>query len=124
MTVRLRPATTYLAVVGRVLSRFRARSDKRQADVAAALGVSQSVLSKLERGATPLTVEMLAEIARVFGTRPGRILDAVERVVEWLRKHGVDVSTRDDGDDADGERIAVEPSALDTLVDAVLDEGS
>ena len=95
---------------GRGIRALRMRRGWRQLDLAAAAGVSQSIVSRIERGlGGRLTVEMLAHVAQALGSRIDlrlnwqgegldRLLDQdharlVEVVTRLLRDAGWDVRT-------------------------------
>jgi len=46
-----------------------------QRELARALGVAQSTLSRIERGERRVSVDLLIEIARTLGVRPADMLD-------------------------------------------------
>jgi transcriptional regulator with XRE-family HTH domain len=95
---------------GRGIRALRMRRGWRQVDLASAAGVSQSIVSRIERGlAGRLTVEALARVAQALGARVDvrlnwqgegldRLLDQdharlVELVTRLLRDAGWDVRT-------------------------------
>ncbi|HEX9161735.1 MAG TPA: helix-turn-helix transcriptional regulator, partial [Thermoanaerobaculia bacterium] len=59
-----------LVVLGRVLALTRERAGLKQADVAAALGMPASYLSKIENGTRRLDVIELIHIAEAMKTDP------------------------------------------------------
>ena len=87
----LRPSTTYPAIVGQVIARQRTHRGLNQAQLAAALQINQSALSKIERGSTPPSVEHLALIATYLDTTPGQLLDEADRVAHQASARGVEV---------------------------------
>lgn len=61
-----------------VSMRIRAARQARcisQRDLARALGMAQSTLSRIERGERRVSVDQLIEIARALGVRPADMLD-------------------------------------------------
>ena len=83
--------TTYSAVVGRILAMRREQLGLEQVDIARRLGVSQSTWSRLERGETAITVEMLAKVAEALDTAPGHILGEAEQAKNGLAQMGFNV---------------------------------
>lgn len=53
----------------------RQRRGMSQRDLARALGMAQSTLSRIERGERRVSVDRLIEIARALGVRPADMLD-------------------------------------------------
>ncbi len=56
--------------VGEQIREWRVRVDLSQDDLAQRLGVTQGLISQLERGAVKLTVERARDIAGVCGVSP------------------------------------------------------
>ena len=100
MTGRLRPATTYAVIVGQVLAVRRQHADIDQAAMAAGVGLSQSTWSRIERGASALSIEQLAAAARVLGTTPGALLGHADKTADTCRRCGVLVARNIDFDHA------------------------
>ena len=63
-----------LVVLGRVLVRARESRGLKQSDVAAALGLPASYLSKVENGTRRLDVIELVHIAEALGADPAEIV--------------------------------------------------
>jgi len=61
-------------LIGRRLRELRKRRGKTQVEVAAALGVNQSLVSQYERGETRLHGALVAAFARVLRTTSDQIL--------------------------------------------------
>jgi transcriptional regulator with XRE-family HTH domain len=61
-------------VIGRRLRDLRKRHGKSQAEVAAALGINQSLVSQYERGETRIHGGLVAALARVLQTSADEIL--------------------------------------------------
>lgn len=83
--------TTYAAVVGQVLARARSAKGIPQAALAAELGVAQSVVSRVETGALPLTVDTLARWAAMLQMAPADVLASADAAVRALEGQGVRV---------------------------------
>ncbi len=91
MIERLRPETTYSAVVGRVVAMRRQRCRLDQAEIAAKVRVSQPTWSRIETGESALTVEQLALAARALRASPTEILEQADQAVAGLKRRGVAV---------------------------------
>lgn len=91
MTAKLRPCTTYGAVIGRVLVAGRTKAGLTQADVAARLRLTQSSWSRIERGVTPLTVLQLTAVARLLDRAPHDLLRAADETAACAQAHGIEV---------------------------------
>lgn len=89
----LKPATTYGAVVGCVLSEMRGRAGLTQTQLAAEMGLTQSAWSRIECGSNTISVDQIREAARLLGFAPDGILAAAERAVMELGRRGVRVET-------------------------------
>jgi transcriptional regulator with XRE-family HTH domain len=85
------PKVTPGALFGRVVEHHRKRAHVDQAEVAAALGVTQSAYSRLEWGQSGMTVTQLWKVAACLGLPPSRLTLDVEEYAERLRLHGVEV---------------------------------
>jgi transcriptional regulator with XRE-family HTH domain len=67
-----------LAAIGRRIRELRG-FDTQQAEFAQMLGVSQSVLSKYERGATEPSLEVLVKLCKRFGKTLDWLVLGIER---------------------------------------------
>lgn len=85
------PTVTYSMLVGQVVRELRRQHNRSQADVAAALQITQSAWSKLERGAVPMTAEQLFRLGKCLGVDPSQILIAADDAAERARHSGVEV---------------------------------
>ncbi|MCC7138831.1 MAG: helix-turn-helix domain-containing protein [Planctomycetes bacterium] len=94
MSAKLRPATTYAALVGRCLAALRAERDLAQAALAASLGLDASAWSRVEGGVTAATVEQLALACDRLGVRPAEVLARADAAATSLRRQGVHVEPR------------------------------
>jgi transcriptional regulator with XRE-family HTH domain len=113
-------ATTYAAVVGQILARMRADRRMSQMAVATSLGVVQSVVSRVESGALPLTVDLLARWAALLQVRPGQVLDSAEAAVAALERQGVRVVLRRQKDDESGGLALIGAAAVGALIGLAL----
>lgn len=85
----MRPATTYSAIVGRVLCHLRG-DQFLQDDVANVAGVSQGTWSRIEQGSISINMRQLFAVRAVLGP-PGSILGLADRVVELARQREIEV---------------------------------
>ncbi|MCZ6764659.1 MAG: helix-turn-helix transcriptional regulator [Alphaproteobacteria bacterium] len=83
--------TTYAAVVGRVLVLLRRERRIRQSELAGAAGVGQSTWSRIEAGASALTVDQLGRVAKALGLDAGDILAKADESVAGLEAEGIKV---------------------------------
>ncbi len=120
MTENLRPETTYSAIVGRVLAMQRQKCQLEQANLASALGITQSTWSRIESGESALTVEQLGLAAGALGTSPAEILRSVDHAVAGLRQRGVNVQHGSPREFAKQGLALVGAVALGALIIAIL----
>lgn len=98
-SVREAPVVTYATLVGKVLQQERKARNIEQAEMAQALGISQSAYSRLESGGSTLTITQLRAAARKIGIEPNRILAEADRVErDVLVQEGVGVVTEKPSD--------------------------
>lgn len=62
------------AAIGRLIREWRKDRDLTQSDIAAAIGVGQSFVVKLEKGEKPLSLKHLWALAAYLGEHPGDVL--------------------------------------------------
>jgi transcriptional regulator with XRE-family HTH domain len=114
----LKPAATYAEILGRIIVHFRKERGVRQEELAQAIGVSQSAWSRIETGASPLTVTYLARVASVLRLESSDILQAAERVHKQLTVQGVQVQLNDDQHDKG--LLFLGAAALTTVILAIM----
>ena len=85
-----RRATSYSAIVGRMLVQERARLGWSQAEVAERIGLSQAAWSRIECGASSISLDQLWSITRLFQTTPASILELADRAERELRAQDVE----------------------------------
>lgn len=83
--------TTYQAVLGRVIVRKRQEKQIDQEDMARHVGVGRSTWSRIEAGASALSMDQLAKAANKLDIAMGALMLEVDDVVRGLRRQGVDV---------------------------------
>jgi transcriptional regulator with XRE-family HTH domain len=87
----VRPTTTYVSLLGAVLARHRRLAGRSQAELAALIEMNQAGWSKIERGATGVSVEYLVVLAPALGAEPGVILGEADRTMRYAEAQGVQV---------------------------------
>jgi transcriptional regulator with XRE-family HTH domain len=108
----MQTATTYAAVLGRVLVARREDHNWDQGDFARMLDLSQSAWSRIERGEAILSFDQLIKAAENLKTPPSEIVAEVERIAARLRTEGIAVQT--------GRAIPSETSGLALIAAAAL----
>ncbi len=120
-TGQLKPETTYQAIVGRIIVKFRKELGADQNFLAKAVGVTQSTWSRIERGDSSLSIGQLAKAAEHLRVNPSTILLEVESAVRELTKQGVIVRIISTQDAKSGNGIAmIGAAALGALVGAAV----
>ena len=118
--VTMKPATTYPAIIGGILARRRNERGLGQGKMAESVGVGQSTWSRLENGASALTVEQLAAAAAVLGARPSEILTMADRSAADLRQRGIVVQPKRQSELTETELVLIGATALTILLAAIL----
>jgi transcriptional regulator with XRE-family HTH domain len=113
------PVAFYPALLGKVLGALRKDSKLDQSQVAARVGLSQSAWSRIEKGATAITVSQLAATAQAFGRRPSDILRYTDDIADRLRKQGVRVENAA-ADDRAELVVALGAAAIAAIVIAAI----
>lgn len=90
----LRTVTSYPAIVGQVLCELRKKRGTDQAALAKSVGVTQPTWSRIETGASALTVEQLAVAADKLGVETSEILVMADKSVKKLQSKGVEIENR------------------------------
>jgi transcriptional regulator with XRE-family HTH domain len=115
------PATTYRAIVGRVLQVVReskkAQFPNQQA-FADAVGLSQPTLSRIESGTGNVSIDQLKRLADALGVAPAEILGRADKAAADLARRGVRVV--DQIPQADPTLAVLGATALAALLIAVL----
>lgn len=118
--VIMKPATTYPAIIGGVLARLRNGRGLDQGKMAESVGVGQSTWSRVENGASALTIEQLATAAAVLGARPSEILAMADRSAADLRQRGIVVQLKRQSELTETELVLIGATALTILLAAIL----
>lgn len=91
MTAPLDGGDSFVQQIGRRIRAVRLRRLITQVELARALGIERTTLTKYERGSRSMTVEMLVQIARALQVAPSVLLDDAlplesEEVREIMRR--------------------------------------
>jgi transcriptional regulator with XRE-family HTH domain len=120
MSRPLQLSASYSAVVGAILQHRRERKGLQQAELARLGMMSQSTVSRIERGVISASLEQLVRITELLGTSPGVILTEADHTVQQIKRQGVRVNVaRPTAPLSDGE-VAIGAAALLLLVAAAL----
>lgn len=117
----LQPATSYVAITGRVLAQLRQQRGQSQADLAATVGVTQSSWSRIERGMQVINLEQLRAASQHLGLAPHELLHRVDHAAQRVRQQGVQV-TEQSRVNAQAGLVAIGLGALALLIIAALAE--
>ncbi len=90
-TQKTTPVVTYPALVGKILAQKREECAIKQAEMATALGMSQSAYSRLESGDSVMNISQLRKICAQLGLRPSDALRSADEYAEKLNLQHVDV---------------------------------
>lgn len=85
-------ANLYVAlptIIGYSLKKIRNERGENQKYVADLLGITVSGLSKIENGATALSVEQLFLFSEIYGTSASEIICSVQTIVSKLNSAGI-----------------------------------
>ncbi len=119
----MKPAASFGQVLGEVVVWTRKQKGLSQGDVAKKLAVSQSSLSRLERGQTAFNVPQLRRTAATLNVAASKLLADAERAASALGERGIAVLDElPEGEEP--STVAVAASVIETAVTtAVLNPG-
>jgi transcriptional regulator with XRE-family HTH domain len=120
---QLKPATTYPAIVGRILETRRKELSLDQSKLAKTVGVAQSTWSRAERGTVAISVEQLAKAARAMRWSPGQVLTQADKVASALPAQGIQVEAERVEDPLKVGLLLIGAAALTALVVLILARG-
>jgi len=90
---------TYNGIVGFVLEQRRQDLGYDQGQVAKAAGISQPVLSRLEKGKASITIDQLFSISKALNINPSWAIEkAQDHVVTFEKDNGIKVTTSKQSD--------------------------
>ena len=85
---------TYNGLVGFELEKTRKELGKEQSEISIATGISQPVLSRLEKGKAMITIDQLFVVCEALGAKPEAIISRVSKGVEaFSTEDAVNVTT-------------------------------
>ena len=113
----VQPATSYSAILGRVLQSLREERGVDQATLAAALGITQGALSRLEHGTSVISADQLHAAALALGGSPAELVRRADAAEATLIMRGVQVVAKRRADDS---VAMITGAALAVLLAAVL----
>lgn len=107
---------TYNGLVGFELERIRKELGKEQSEISMATGISQPVLSRLEKGKAMITIDQLFVICGALNIKPEIILSKVSEGVEaFSTEDAVNVTTTKEANLAGAALTGAAIGALLTL---------
>ena len=99
--------TSYNALVGYYLEAQRKSMGWDQAKLSEKTGISQPVLSRLEKGKSSITADQLFVICRALGIHPSELLKKAESGVDAIDANdNVEVKTTKDASSSGGTLLA------------------
>lgn len=115
----MKTAVLFGEVLGQVVVGHRRARKRNQTDIAKALRVTQSSLSRLERGRASFNVIQLRQTARALGTEASSLVREAEEVTAALSKKGVSVLDEEPAEDERAGLIWVAPREVEATVATV-----
>lgn len=108
---------TYNGLVGYELERVRKELGKEQSELSATTGISQPVLSRLEKGKANITIDQLFIICRALGVLPESIVAKAHSGAEaFAQEESVEVTTTKEANPAGAVLTGAAIGALLTLL--------
>ncbi len=102
---------TYNGIVGYVLEEQRKSLGYDQAHVAKTAGISQPVLSRLEKGKAAITIDQLFLLSNVLDLDPYEVIQKAQNYVKTFEEdNGVQVTTSKQSDDV--QKSGIQGSSL------------
>ena len=83
---REQKARLYALVLGKLIAHYRRQGSWSQERLAAAVGITQPTLSRIERGVSQPDFFTMREFERVFGLDPGELAILAEKALEQARR--------------------------------------
>ena len=111
------PATSYAAIVGKILQQKRVAMGMSQSEIAVALGITQGAWSRLESGSSVISLDQLHTCAAALGERPASIIELADSAESRLQDRGVKIKAA--RAEFDGAAV-ITGAALGALLAAVL----
>lgn len=117
---KMTPATTYPILIGRVLMQLRKDHGTDQAALAAAVGVTQSTWSRIERGESALSIEQLALAADKLNVAPSQISKWADDAAQQFKAQGGEVRPTRAANALDSGLVLIGAAAIGALIAAIL----
>ncbi len=115
-----KPATTYPAIVGGVLAQIRTRQGLHQQDLAQSMGITQSTLSRMEKGQSSIPVEHLRLAAHHLGVAPSAIINHADQAEASMHSQGIEVTAMRNDEAFNNTMILIGTVALTAIITAVI----
>jgi|SRR5579859_1246727 len=112
----MQTTTSYPSIVGGILAQIRSQKGLRQEDLAQAMGVTQTTLSRIETGQSSVSVEHLRSAAHHLGVAPNQILAHADHNETILLNQGMTVTFTRDNPDLPPAAVFVAGAALAALL--------
>ena len=113
---------TYNGLVGFELERIRKEIGKEQSEISTITGISQPVLSRLEKGKAMITIDQLFVVCGALGVKPEAIISkASEGVKAFSTEVAVNVTTTKEASSAAGAVLT--GAAIGALLTLFLTKG-
>lgn len=108
---------TYNGLVGFELEKIRKELGKEQSEISKVTGISQPVLSRLEKGKAMITIDQLFVVCGALGVKPEDIISKASKGVDAFgREDAVSVITTKEADNAGAVLTGAAIGALLTLL--------
>ena len=92
-------ATSYSSILGQMIVQTRTQRALNQAEIASALGITQTAWSRIERGTTSITAEQLRNVAKLLECEPFEIMREADAAAKVVQDNGVALVPPKDYDD-------------------------
>lgn len=114
------PATTYPAIVGGVLAQMRTRQGLHQQDLARSIGITQSTLSRMEKGQSSISVEHLRLAAHHLNLAPSAIINHADQVEASMHSQGIEVTAMRNDENFNNAMVLIGAVALTAIITAAI----
>lgn len=105
-------SVTTNSIVGNVLSRIRKSKGYNQDFVSNLMNISISGLSKIESGATALSIEQLLLLSKIYEVNAVEILTEIENIIDQLTKANILVINKKENPQKKGDNINLESKSV------------
>jgi transcriptional regulator with XRE-family HTH domain len=112
----MQTVTNYPTIVGKIIAQIRDQRGLRQEDLAQAMGVTQTTLSRIETGQSSISVEHLRLASHHLGVRPNQILADADNNETILQSRGMTIMFGRDNQDLPPAAIFLGGAALAALL--------